>query len=33
MVLEALVRDRLAEPANASREEDIIANIKSRFAM
>jgi hypothetical protein len=33
VVLEALVRDRLAEPANASREEDIIADIKSRFAM
>jgi hypothetical protein len=33
VVLEALVRDRLAEPANAGREEDIIADIKSRFAM
>ncbi len=33
MVLEALVRDRLAEPTSSSREEDIIADIKSRFAM
>lgn len=33
IVLEALVRDRLAEPTNAGREEDIIADIKSRFAM
>jgi hypothetical protein len=32
-VLEALVRDRLAEPTYAGREEDIIADIKSRFAM
>jgi hypothetical protein len=32
-VLEALVRDRLAEPASAAREEDIIADIKNRFAM
>jgi hypothetical protein len=33
IVLEALVRDRLAEPTYAGREEDIIADIKSRFAM
>jgi hypothetical protein len=33
VVLEALVRDRLAEPASTGREEDIIADIKSRFAM
>lgn len=32
-VLEALIRDRLAEPTSASQEEDILANLKSRFAM
>ena len=32
-VLEALVRDRLAEPTSTAREEDIIADIKNRFAM
>jgi hypothetical protein len=33
MVLEALVRDRLAEPTTGAREEEIIADLKTRFAM
>lgn len=32
-VLEALVRDRLAEPESSQREEEIIESIKSRFAV
>jgi hypothetical protein len=32
-ILEALVRDRLAEPTTGTREEDILSHIKSRFAM
>lgn len=31
-ILEALVRDRLAEPAVGAREEEILSEIKSRFA-
>lgn len=33
IVLEALVRDRLAEPESTQREEEIIESIKSRFAV
>lgn len=33
LVLEALVRDRLAEPTTGAREEEIIADLKTRFAM
>ena len=32
-ILEALVRDRLAEPTTGTREEDILSHIRSRFAM
>jgi hypothetical protein len=32
-ILEALVRDRLAEPVGSAREDDILSHIKSRFAM